>query len=400
MTKLNKHHLIFKSIIFVAIFSLLINTIPLPVKNENIVANVNVEYIKPKQYSDTYITREAILANQNLSHLEQYKEIKPNHTNDIASAFASIKSIINRNKPIREGEKEHGTWIWTPIPDMTNDYIDSIVKKAVDEDVNVIYMSIDSYLDILSLSTNEETKQNYIENKKIFDSTVSYFLKKAKESNIQVDAVGGWRNWAEDGHRYKPFAILDYVKEFNSLNEIKFRGIQYDIEPYLLERYEQEKEDVLLKFISLVEQLVNVDGLENLRFSVAIPEFYDSKSTFSPKLSYKNQTKSLVEHLLEIFSAKEDTSIIIMAYRNKAEGEDGSIEISQDEIRIANKFKYKTEIIVAQETGDVLPPYITYHNTSKEYLEQEISKISKRFNKERSFGGIAIHYVNAFVSLP
>lgn len=400
MTKTSKYHLIFKFIVFTGLFSLLINIVPYPIKNDSVAVNLESNYIKPKQYSDTYITREAILANNNLSRLEQYKEIKPKHTNDIASAFASIKSIINRNKPIREGEKEHGTWIWTPIRDMTTEYIDSIIQKSLSEDVNVIYMSIDSYLDVLSLSTNKDTEVQYEEQKKVFDSTISYFLKKAKENNIEVDAVGGWRNWAEDGHRYKPFAILDYVKQWNSSNDIKFRGIQYDIEPYLLERYENEKEDVLLKFISLIEQLANVEDTKDLKFSVAIPEFYDSKSTFSPKLTYKNQTKSLVEHFLEILSTRESSSIIIMAYRNRAEGEDGSIEISQDEIRIANRFKYKTEIIVAQETGDVLPPYITYHNTSKEYLEQEISKISKRFGGERSFGGIAIHYVNSFVSLP
>lgn len=86
-----------------------------------------------------------------------------------------------------------------------------------------------------------------------------------------------------------------------------------------------------------------------------------------------------------------------MSYRNFSKGDDGSIEISKNEITLADS--YKTKIIVAQETGNVLPPYITFHNTTLSYYNKQIATIEKAFALDKSFDGIATHYVNALMEL-
>ncbi len=89
--------------------------------------------------------------------------------------------------------------------------------------------------------------------------------------------------------------------------------------------------------------------------------------------------------------------LLVMAYRNQSEGVDGSIDIAQDEIRTADA--YHTKVIVAQETGDVLPPSITFCNTSLSHLNTQIQNIGKAFAGDESYNGIAIHYINALMKL-
>ena len=137
----------------------------------------------------------------------------------------------------------------------------------------------------------------------------------------------------------------------------------------------------------------------DLYFSVVVPDFYDEKDDFTPKFSYNGKKESAFKHLLNILEKKENSSIIIMSYRNFAEGDDGSIEVSNNEMQTAKKGKYDTKIIIAQETGDFPPPYITFHNTSKKYFDNELKKINNTFDDHPSFGGIAVHYVNAFLAL-
>ena len=86
-----------------------------------------------------------------------------------------------------------------------------------------------------------------------------------------------------------------------------------------------------------------------------------------------------------------------MSYRNFTKGIDGSIDISKDEINSANE--HKTKIIIAQETGDVEPPYITFHNTNKKYFNRQKTELDKAFMLDKSYGGVAIHYINAFLDL-
>jgi hypothetical protein len=130
-----------------------------------------------------------------------------------------------------------------------------------------------------------------------------------------------------------------------------------------------------------------------------IPDFYDEKDKMTPKFTYNNKRASAFEHLLNILDRRENSSLIIMSYRTFADGHDGSIEISQNEMNTATRGRYLTNIIIAQETGDVPPPYITFHRTSKDHLNKQIARIQETFGKNENFGGVAIHYINAFLAL-
>lgn len=343
------------------------------------------EIIYPTLYSDKHITENAILS------LPRFKEVASlKREGFLANVLSALQ--ITAWEP-KEGGPERGSWLWTPTLQITPSYRDSIISGAKRNGIKNIYLSIDSYLDIYVLPDGPEKNAK----KKAFDATLEAFIREARENDITVDAEAGWRNWAEPGHEYKAFAVLEYAIEFNKTHEEKLRGFQFDVEPYLLDLYKRDKVSVLHRFVSLIQDSVAVLRESDLELSVVIPEFYDGAQGETPIYFYGLRPGSTFDHLLNVLERRPGSKILVMAYRNFAEGENGTIDIAKTEIERASS--YKTKVIVAQEFGDVPPPYITFHNTSKAQFNEQVAMIEKAFRDKESYGGVAFHYINALMAL-
>lgn len=341
--------------------------------------------VLPTQYSDNHIGDSAKVSDPKYRNIAIFDK-----STLLASAISSLRKDT---KPKAESSQENGTWLWTPVLQITPEYRDKIISSAVKNGIKNIYLSIDSYLDIYIMP---DGKEKY-DKKMMFDKTIEDFILEANKHNITVDAEAGWRNWAEEGHTYKAFATLNYAITFNKFHTNKFRAFQFDIEPYLLESYMEKKDVVLANYLNLINQSVSALNNSDLELSVVIPEFYDGSNNDTPKFKYKGTTAYATDHLLNILDRRENSQIIVMSYRNFSQGEDGSIDISKDEIKSADS--HRTKIVIAQESGDVEPSYITFHKTSKRYYNKETGKLKKAFESNKSFNGLAIHYINAFMEL-
>lgn len=341
--------------------------------------------IYPTQYSDTHITKNAVATDRRFKDLAVF-----NKENFLASAAGSLQT----NKPSPEPSRpEKGTWLWTPTLTMTPAYWNSIIAGAKRNGIHTIYLSLDTYLDIYVMPEGPEKKAK----KRAFDNILDGFISAAHKNTITVDAEAGWRNWAEPGNEYKAFAVVDYVLEFNATHAEKFRGFQYDVEPYMLSSYATDKKTVLRNFIDLVNKTVTRLDKSDLAFSVVIPDFYDGASGETPRFFYGWNYSYTLSHLLNVLERRPGSALLVMAYRNKSEGTDGSIDISEDEIRAANASQ--TKVIVAQETGDVSPPSLTFYDTSLSSLNTEVQNIEGAFADDASYNGIAIHYINSLLEL-
>ncbi len=338
----------------------------------------------PIQYSDNHITENAIKSDT------KFKDSIFSRDNLLSNAISSVEKDPGQ---IVLGVKESGTWLWTPIPNITPKYRDNIISYAKKNGIKNIYLSIDSYLDIYIMPDGKEKN----EKRKEFDDIVENFISIAKNSGITVDAEAGWRNWAEPGNTYKAIATLNYALKFNKDQIDKFRGFQYDVEPYLLDNYQKNKQEVLNNFLNLVNQTVSAMDKSNMILSIVVPEFYDGKDNDTPIFVYRGKNASTIEHLLSILDRRESSKIILMSYRNFAKGDDGSIDISRDEIKAGDS--HQTKVVVAQETGNVNPPYVTFYNTSRKYYARQVANIAQTFSKESSYGGLSVHYINAFMDL-
>lgn len=354
------------------------------IKQKNIPDFRNVT-VYPTLYSNKHITENAKISDPKFRNTVVFNKTK---------LLANASSFAKQNKSYIESyQTENGTWLWTPILLITPEYRNSIILGAKRNGIKNIYLSIDSYLDIHVMPEGLEKE----ELKKKFDDVIKDFIVEANKHNITVDAEGGWSNWAEEGHSYKAFAILDYALSFNKTHKEKFRGVQYDVEPYMLDYYRDKKKDVLKNFINLIDESIIKLEESDLEFSVVIPEFYNGENRETPKFFYGGKLGYTFDHLLSILENRLGSKILVMSYRNFSLGENGTIDISKDEIGKANK--YRTKIVLAQETGDVEPSYITYFKTSKTKYNEETEKLKKAFENDRSFNGLAVHYINTFMEL-
>lgn len=397
--KLNTKHLVFVPVVFLIflfVFSVVNGIESVPHKNNiDLSLSLNREQTRSLSITET---------NQEYSHLAfeelEQKDINP-FAYQVASVFHSIKNItifdyllsLIKNSDLEP--KEKGSWLWTPTMYLTNDYVSEIVLGAKEKGINTIYLSIDSYLDIFVM----EESQTKINRELDFKNKIENFIKIANENDIEVDALAGWKNWAEEGNLYKPYAVVNFVKDFNEESSYKFRGFQYDVEPYLLERFETEQSDVLRNFTELIHKTENFFKDTDIRFAVVIPDFYDKKDEVTEKFYYNGLSEYIIPHLINILDERKGNSVIVMSYRNFADGEDGSIEVSKNEMKTFKRKAKNTKLIIAQETGDFPPPYITFHSKSRSHLYTEIEKIEAEFAKNRNYGGIAIHYINSYLDM-
>ncbi len=309
---------------------------------------------------------------------------------------ASLRSKVKNMPPLSFENKEYGTWVWVSPIEMTQTYRDSIVRSARENGINVIYVTIDDYLDVHQLPEGplkESKKANY-------SQALESLIKTASVNGIQIDVEGGGRDWGEPSERDKGYALVKYAIEYNaSHSNYLIRGFQYDIEPYILPEYQTNKVEILTNFLEIVDQTAFLLKDSNLRFSVAIPHFYDHTHEATPQIDFKGSLKHPFGHLLSILDSRPSNSIIIMAYRNFFIGANGVKELVEAEMVETSQGNHPTKIIVAQETGQIEPAYVSYFGHTKAYYASQVLLIKAEYQKHPSFGGVAVHHLDTFLNL-
>ena len=94
------------------------------------------------------------------------------------------------NPIVIDSEKEYGTWVWVAPIDMTEDYKNMVIDGAVENKINTIYVTIDSYLNIFNLPEGSEKEAK----KKAYSDALESFVRSANAKGIEVDAEAGWRD--------------------------------------------------------------------------------------------------------------------------------------------------------------------------------------------------------------
>ena len=321
-------------------------------------------------------------------------------TNITALIPAPVITPISTSTPIvlppaTSTTLEYGVWVWESPYVMGTIKSNDVINKASANGFNAIYITIDDYLDIIDMpqgTLKTQSLNNYT-------TALTSFITYAQQKGMRVDAEAGWRDWAKPEVRYKAYSILEFVNSYNAANpNSKFRNVQYDVEPYILPEYETDKATVLYNFVDMVNQLV-IKNTSDLGIVMVIPHFYDSTQNWTPQITFNGSYASTFTHILRILDTKQNNSIIIMAYRDHALGQDGTIALAQPEINEASLSQHRVKIHIAQETGNVDPNYVTFYGKTRSQLMSELTIIKDAFSTSRAFGGLSIHYLDPFLAL-
>ncbi|WP_400161874.1 hypothetical protein ACAF76_016095 [Brevibacillus sp. TJ4] len=207
------------------------------------------------------------------------------------------------------------------------------------------------------------------------------FLREAAQRGIEVHAVAGDPAWALTGHRDRMLRIAKWVRQYNQQvqPEERIRGIQLDIEPYLLPAWEQERERVVREWQENIEDfLQEVRAESGLHTSAAIAFWLDEIPAASePELS------------LSAWMIRRFDTVVVMAYRDQAEGANGIVELVEQELQQSAEQGKKLLVAVNLKSQD--EPHTTFADEGVAEMEKQIRIVAQLLAEHPAFGGIAIH---------
>lgn len=285
--------------------------------------------------------------------------------------------------------QERGAWLWTGVGRLDMQRRNELFETARAHGIDTIYLSVNSYIGLLD-TEDEAGRAKLI---KSYDAKIEDFLIAAQKAGFAVDAVTGLANSAEPDHADTTLALLDHVIEFNASHTAKFRGFQYDVEPYTLDRYERDSAGVLTEYLNLIARSIALLAQCNLRFSVAIPDFYDERGVSSPIVRYDRHSGTALDHLLRLLAKRPGSSIVVMAYHDHAEGEDGVIAHAHGELQAAAERGVR--VVVALEIDRVGQSGVSFYGKPLSEYTEAIGAIESTFAGSQNFGGTATDHLDA-----
>ncbi len=262
---------------------------------------------------------------------------------------------------VTSADKAHrATWIWDSSL-IAHDR-DRLLQFAEEQKLTDIYISYD---------TDAADPEAY-----------RTFIRSAHELGMKVEALAGASDWIyEKNHRYIE-RFIDAVTAYNQSAETeeRFAGYHFDIEPYTLDEWDTEQTWVLERWMETIRfieaEVSSADA--GMKVNLDIP-FWIGRRTV-PGTSYPFSS-----WLLE----KVD-GVVIMAYRNAAQGNNGIITlakpITQEAATLGKSVIVAVDTLPSKE-GD----HTTFHSLQPAVMEAELQVVMEQLSPYSSYTGIAVH---------
>ncbi|MGG3282581.1 hypothetical protein [Paenibacillus solani] len=264
--------------------------------------------------------------------------------------------------PSHQVNQNKATWLWDAS--LIQSETEDIVSFSVSEGITTIFLQI----------------QNEVQ-----DEEYRHFVAAAHQQGISVHALDGRPEWAYEDGRRKGMELLSWLEEYNQASDPKekFEGVQFDVEPYILRRWDNEQEQVVAEWSANVEVWKQEAKRQGLPFSAAVPFWLDS-------IPGPNRTDS------ESFSnwmIRNTDAIAVMAYRDSGKQ---MYELSKEELEQADALG--KSVWIGMELGDTDEgEHLTFYAKSEQEMEDEALRAAKLGSSHSSFAGLAVHHYQAWV---
>jgi len=224
-------------------------------------------------------------------------------------------------------------------------------------------------------------------NDKISDKVYKNFIKKASEKKMEVHALGGEPNWARDENEK---AGKKFIEEVINLNKSakpdeRFAGIQLDVEPHLLDNWEDSKRTIMKEWIQNNGEFVELAHKGGIKkIGAAVTFWLDNEKT--QKRAPEKFDKEFYKVLFDQFDY-----IAIMSYRDKLTGSNSIVSITKNEMKYAHKTRKPVVLGFNFNKGEA---HTTYRDKGFKAAEKDMKKAGEIFKSNKGFDGVAIHDYN------
>ncbi|MFH0886998.1 MAG: sugar-binding protein [bacterium] len=286
-------------------------------------------------------------------------------------------------------------WVWDK-----QGMVGQIIKSAGEQDKLFNFLSNPH-------GTKQKITTLYLETYRYFakDSKVlAAFMAKAKAKGIDVYYLDGDPSWAVS-YQEEAIGRANKVIAFNKANKVGFKGIIFDIEPYLLvtaelagkgenggvlepyilPQWKTKRAEVEKKYLNLLKDIEKKVKSGKMEFGVAVPVLFGENL---------GRAKSLGDRILDIVDF-----MVVMDYRDVA------LRIIRDGKPFVDAAaKRGKKAIIGVETIDLVrlgegDNASTFSEEGVKVMEGELAKVYRVLGKRKGFGGIAIHYYDSYKKL-
>jgi hypothetical protein len=189
--------------------------------------------------------------------------------------------------------------------------------------------------------------------------------------------------------RRQAMAMLQRVLAYNAAADpqARFDGVNYDIEPHLLDAWETRKAALLHDYVELTAAFMAAKRAsgQTLAIGPAMPFWYDGT-----QVTWQGRTRPMSEHVIDLCDY-----VALMDYRNQAEGRDGIIAHAANEMRHAAEVGKK--VVIGLELGPSEPSKVTFQHLREADLARALDQATHAYRDNPAFAGFALHHYQRYV---
>jgi len=278
---------------------------------------------------------------------------------------------------VARGDPPRATWVWDASLISQPENCTKLFRFCRTHHITLIYLS--------AYNVRAPLEKSYRE-----------FNQQAHRAGLRVHALAGDPRWGLTRYHAVPLQWVEDVRRLNAAAapEERFDGVHTDVEVYLLSKgWNERPAELLGGYLDLnakIKDLLQTDP-SPIRFGADIPFWFDDDPNY--RILWHGQVKPASYHVID-----STDEVTVLAYRNFAEGPDGTIHLVSLEMDYADTVGKK--VMIGQETQeDLFPAYVTFGGSSCARLNQELKKIEKALGNRPSFGGFAIHHYESYKKL-
>lgn len=191
--------------------------------------------------------------------------------------------------------------------------------------------------------------------------------------------------------REAALAMVRRVLEFNaaSASEERFAGLQLDIEPHLLDRWDRDRDALLGLFLARSAEWTAMARESGRDFvvSAAIPFWLDGI-----EIDWNGRGARVSDHVQALYDM-----VVLMDYRDHALGPDGIIAHARDEIAYAEA--HGKRVMIGLETEPSEPAKTTFWEEGPRALERELAITAEAFASSQALDGFSVHHLRTWMEL-
>ena len=193
----------------------------------------------------------------------------------------------------------------------------------------------------------------------------------ADAAGLRVDALGGDPGWVDN----PAWVATNWLEP--ALSTGLFTGVHVDIEPYTTSAWTKNRKAVVKKYLATLDTLHAAAG--GAPIEADIPFWFDEIAANGSTLDR------------EIMRRTE--AVTVMAYRNRADGTDGTIALASAEVAAGSLLGRPVRL--GQETNflgtDPTEAKQTFHGMTLTQMEAQLTLVRNAFAGSPAFAGLAIH---------